>query len=180
MRSKSACAAIEPFDFSERHSILLHARPETILNSVRCYRLGDDPLLRPALYLRGLPARLLHAPSPPPLELQDFTLLSQTGHSLVYGLKGAFWRTDYGLRHFDTPMEFLGNRDASVATLILSFMTVPAKRGGTRLVTQTHVLCPTSHVRRRFLPYWLVIRPASGLLRRRMLSQIKARCERST
>ncbi|MFT8521674.1 hypothetical protein [Gluconobacter oxydans] len=179
MCSKSARATMDPFDFSERHSILIRARPETILNSVRHYRLGDDLLLRPALYLRGLPARLLHAPSPPPLELQDFTLLSQTNRSLVYGLKGAFWRTDYGLRRFDTPMEFLGDRDASAATLILSFMTVPAKRGRTRLVTQTHILCPTSHVRRRFLPYWLVIRPVSGLLRRRMLSQIKAQCERS-
>lgn len=179
MRSKSACAMMDLFDFSERHSILIRARPETILNSVRRYRLGDDPLLRPALYLRGLPTRLLHAPSPPPLELQDFTLLSQTDRSLVYGLKGAFWRTDYGLRHFDTSMEFLGDRDASGAILILSFMTGPATRERTRLVTQTHVLCPTSHIRQCFLPYWLVIRPISGLLRRRMLPQIKARCERS-
>ncbi|WP_252345402.1 hypothetical protein [Gluconobacter sp. P1C6_b] len=180
MRSKSACATREAFDFSERHSILIRARPATVLNGVRHYRLGDDALLRPALYLRGLPARLLRAPSPPPLELQDFTLLSQTNRSLIYGLKGAFWQTNYGLRRFDTSMEFLGDRDASVATLILSFMTGPATRGRTRLVTQTHILCPTSHVRRCFLPYWLVIRPVSGLLRRRMLSQIKARCERST
>ncbi|MFT8715923.1 hypothetical protein [Gluconobacter potus] len=179
MCSKFAYATTEPFDFSEHHSILIRARPGAILNSVRHYRLGDDPLLRPALYLRELPARLLRAPPPPPLDLQDFTLLSQTNRSLVYGLKGAFWQTDYGLRRFDTPMEFLGNRDASIATLILSFVTGPATPKRTRLVTQTHVLCPTSHVRRRFLPYWLVIRPVSGLLRRRMLSQIKARCERN-
>ncbi|GBR52872.1 hypothetical protein [Gluconobacter sphaericus] len=179
MCSKSACATMDPFDFSERHSILIRARPESILNSVRRYRLGDDPLLRPALYLRGLPARLLHTPPPPPLELQDFTLLSQTDRSLIYGLKGSFWRTNYGLRRFDTPMEFLGDRDASSATLVLSFMTMPAGRERTRLVTQTHILCPTSYVRRRFLPYWLIIRPVSGLLRRRMLSQIKVRCEQS-
>ncbi|GBQ92393.1 hypothetical protein [Gluconobacter albidus] len=178
MRSKSAHTSIGPFDFSERHSILIHALPGTILNCVRHYRLDEDALIRPALYLRGLPARLLRSPSAPPLELQDFTLLSETDRSLAYGLKGAFWQTDYGLHRFDTPMAFLGDRDASVATLILSFVTEPATKGRMRLVTQTHVLCPTPHVWRRFLPYWLVIRPVSGLLRRRMLSQIKARCER--
>ncbi len=180
MRSKSAHVSIEPFDFSERHSVLIHALPGTILNCVRHYRLDEDPLIRSALSLRGLPARLLQRPPPTPLELRDFTLLSATDHSLVYGLKGAFWQTDYGLHHFDTPMAFLGDRDASVATLILSFVTAPATHGRTRLVTHTHVLCPTLRVRQRFLPYWLVIRPVSGLLRRRMLSQIKARCERNT
>lgn len=84
------------------------------------------------------------------------------------------------MHHFDTPIVFLRDRDASVATLILSFVTAPATRGRTRLVTQTHVLCPTIRVRQRFLPYWLMIRPVSGLLRRRMLSQIMAACERKT
>nr|WP_249199846.1 hypothetical protein [Gluconobacter sp. Dm-62] len=157
---------------------MIRALPRSILDCTRHYRLNDDALFRAALFLRGLPAHLLQAPSPPALELEDFTLLSVTDRSLVYGLKGAFWHTDYGLRRFDTPIEFFGNRDASLATLILSFTTAPATQGRTRLVTQTHVLCPTRHVRRRFLPYWVVIRLGSGLLRRRMLSQIKAQCER--
>lgn len=180
MYSKSAHDPVGPFDFSERHSILINAPPSSILSYVRHYRLGDDALIRPALFLRALPARLLRRAPPPSLELQDFTLLAATDRGLVYGLKGAFWQPDYGLRRFDTSMDFLGDRDASLATLILSFMTRPAPRGRTRLVTQTHILCPTRHVWRRFLPYWLVIRPVSGLMRRRMLSQIKARCEKGS
>lgn len=62
MCSKSARATMDPFDFSERHSILIPARPETILNSVPHYRLGMIRFSAPTLYLRGLPARLLHAP----------------------------------------------------------------------------------------------------------------------
>ncbi|MBF0860623.1 hypothetical protein [Gluconobacter kanchanaburiensis] len=167
-----------PFDFSERHSIFINAPSDVILNCVRHYRLGDDTLFRPALYLRSLPARLMRRPLPA-LDLDDFTLLLADHQRLVYGLKGAFWETDYGLLRFNTPTEFLGDRDASVATLILSFRISSVTESRTYLVTRTDILCPTRRIRRLFLPYWLLIRPVSGLLRRRMLSQIKARSEQS-
>ena len=40
----------------------------------------------------------------------------------------------------------------------------------TLLTAETRVYCPDRYSLLRFTPYWLAIRPVSGLLRRRMLS----------
>jgi hypothetical protein len=42
------------------------------------------------------------------------------------------------------------------------------------LHTQTRVFCTDEASLRRFRPYWLLIRPVSGLIRRRLLARIAA------
>ena len=49
--------------------------------------------------------------------------------------------------------------------------------GGTELTTETRVLCADAGARRRFLPYWYLIRPASGMIRRVMLREIRRSAE---
>jgi len=44
--------------------------------------------------------------------------------------------------------------------------------GRTRLLTETRVHCVDAGARRRFTPYWWLIRPVSGLIRRRLLARI--------
>ncbi|MNT33576.1 hypothetical protein D3C72_1695100 [compost metagenome] len=44
---------------------------------------------------------------------------------------------------------------------------------GTRLTTRTRVWCGDAAAQRRFTAYWLLIRPASGLIRRRMLQRVR-------
>jgi hypothetical protein len=39
--------------------------------------------------------------------------------------------------------------------------------------TETRVYCPDRYSLIMFLPYWLIIRPVSGLLRRRALGAIR-------
>jgi hypothetical protein len=39
------------------------------------------------------------------------------------------------------------------------------------------LFCPTPVMRRKFAPYWYVIRPVSGLIRRRMLGRIRQQAE---
>ena len=58
-----------------------------------------------------------------------------------------------------------------MARLALNFSVAQTDQGQT-LTTQTRVFCPDDESLRRFRPYWLLIRPASGFIRRRLLQRI--------
>jgi hypothetical protein len=67
-----------------------------------------------------------------------------------------------------------------MAKLALGFSVQNASVGQTKLVTETRVHCPDRLSRLSFTPYWILIRPVSGLIRRRILNSVKGRSERSS
>jgi hypothetical protein len=162
------------FEFSERHSVGIAAPAQRIMESVTTWRNRDDPLVRAAMTLRETPARLLGCARPRLLELADFTLLEQQADTaLIFGLIGAFWEADYGLRDIPSIAAFRAERHDDVCKLVLGFVVQPQAGKRYRLVTETRISCVTARARHRFLPYWLLICPVSGLIRRRMLSAIR-------
>lgn len=168
------------FEFSERHSIDIAAPAQRIMEAVTAWRNRDDPLVRAAITLRETPARLLGRARPRLLELADFTVLEHRADTaLIFGLIGAFWEADYGLRDTPSTAVFLADRHDDVCKLALGFVVQPQAGKGYRLITETRISCVTARARHRFLPYWLLIRPVSGLIRRRMLSAIRERSERA-
>jgi len=114
----------------------------------------------------GFASDLQHRPS---FSIANFTFLGRDGNrEVAFGLAGRFWQSDYGLVEVHDANAF-GALDASgIAKLVMNFCTGPEGRG-TRLTTCTRVWCSDEAARRRFLPYWLLIRPASGLIRQRLL-----------
>ena len=169
---------IPRFDFSERHSVDISAPASLIMNAVAAWRNQDDPLVRAAIRLREMPARLLGHARQRNLDLTDFTLLERRGDAaLVYGLTGAFWRADYGLCDIPTTDAFLTPCHDDVCKLALGFSIQPGPHGTQLLVTETRVFCAMDRARRRFTPYWYLIRPVSGLIRRRMLATIREQSE---
>ncbi|GCE84164.1 DUF2867 domain-containing protein [Komagataeibacter diospyri] len=169
------------FNFHERHSIDICAPASRIMNAVTAWRNENDPLVRAAIRLREMPARLLGHARQQHLDLSDFTLLERRGDtSLVYGLTGTFWQTDYGLCDIPSTEAFLAPRHDDVCKLTLGFTVQPGSKNTHRLVTETRVLCVTDRAARRFTPYWYLIRPVSGLIRRRMLATIRKQAETSS
>ncbi|GBQ97984.1 hypothetical protein GLI01_18670 [Gluconacetobacter liquefaciens] len=161
------------FDFSERHHIDIAAPARRIMNAVAAYRTQDDRLTRMAIRLREVPARLLGQTQGRPLDRSDFTLLERRDDTaIVYGLIGAFWQADYGLCAIPAPAIFQADRQDDVCKLVLGFTLHPGPGHRRRLVTETRVFCVTARARRLFTPYWYLIRPVSGLIRRRMLAAI--------
>ncbi|GAN68913.1 DUF2867 domain-containing protein [Acetobacter orleanensis] len=166
------------FDFRERHSIDISAPDGRIMQAVTAWRSENDPLVRAAIRLRELPARLLGHRRQRTLDLSDFTLLEQQGNSvLIYGLIGAFWQAGYGLCTVPSTDAFLAPRQDDVCKLALGFTIQPGPGRSHRLVTETRVFCVTDRARQRFMPYWYLIRPVSGLIRRRMLAAIRDQSE---
>jgi len=93
----------------------------------------------------------------------------------VGGLVGRFWEIwsgDFGLVAVARPDEFLACNTPRTAKLVIGFSAEPVG-AETVLTTETRVYCPDRYSLIMFTPYWLAIRPVSGLLRRRALGAIK-------
>lgn len=165
--------------FSERHACAIAAPPARVLDAVAAYRPETDPLFRAMIGLRELPMRLFDKSDHQRASfgIDDFTLLGRDETSIVYGLVGQFWKSDYGLVPVADGAAFLAIDTDDVAKLALAFAVNHDREGRTLLVTETRVHCANRAIRLKFTPYWLLIRPVSGLLRRRILSSIRKTSE---
>jgi hypothetical protein len=175
------------YQFSERHGATLNCTPGEALNAVmvmsRQSRQGR--VAETAMSIRIWPARLLHWISPrqfpPPARVTpvNFLPLGRDGDlEMVGGLVGKFWRPDFGLRRVESPTEFLACNPPRTAKLVLGFAAEQVG-AATWLTTETRVYCPDRYSLIMFTPYWLIIRPVSGLLRRRALGNIRRIAEAS-
>lgn len=80
---------------------------------------------------------------------------------------------DFGLKPMPDAQSFLQYDDGRSAKLVLRFSVIEHPHDGNTLRTETFVYCPSRRTRFIFGSYWLVIRAGSGLVRRRMLSQVR-------
>lgn len=167
------------YQFAEEHSRYIPAPPERVLDVIGRPDVVDDPVARILIALREIPNRLAgrlgfasnlhHHPS---FGIANFTFLGRDGNrELAYGLAGRFWQSDYGLVAVVDAAAFSALNPSGIAKLVMNF-TAEAEDFGTRLTTRTRVWCGDDATRRNFNPYWLLIRPASGLIRRRLLKRV--------
>lgn len=165
--------------FNERHSLDIAAPQANVMAAVQSYRPESDALLRNATALRELPIRLLdrlrgrESASRPPFGLDNFSLLEQDGdRQRALGLAGKFWQADYGQTTIANAADFLAFSQPGAAKLVLSFTAEALDSRRTRLTTETRVFCLDNAARRKFTPYWYLIRPVSGLIRLRILKSV--------
>ncbi|GAA6119587.1 hypothetical protein [Acidovorax sp. FG27] len=166
------------YQFAEEHSRYIPASQARVLDVLGRPAVLNDPIARGLIALRETPNRLAgrlgfasglkHRPS---FSVADFTPLGRDGdRELAHGLAGRFWQSDYGLVDVRDAAAFQALDPAGIAKLVMNFTAAP-EGGGTRLTTRTRVWCGDDAALRRFRPYWLLIRPASGLIRRRLLKR---------
>jgi hypothetical protein len=156
--------------------------------------LAGSRIVRLLLALRGIPAAIsrgvsdvngLKQPRDAPVTLATFEQLgfrildSRPPEELVIGLEGRFWRPSGGM--CTPPADaFLSSMPAAgTARAAWNFRVVENGPKACELSTETRVLCASPEVRRRFLPYWWLVRPGSGLIRREMLRAIRDQAERT-
>lgn len=164
------------YQFAEAHSRYIPATAASVLEAVSQANVVDDPIVRRLIALREFPNRLAGwlgfkstLKDRPALGLGNFTFLGRNGdHEMAYGLAGRFWQSDYGLVKVADEHAFFALDTSGIAKLVMNF-TAEAEGPGTRLTTRTRIWCGDEATRRSFRPYWFLIRPASGWIRRRML-----------
>ena len=170
------------YQFSERHQLLVAATPAALLDAAARPGTSDDPWAHRFIQLRELPDRLMGAlgragglKNRVAFGFHNFTALGRDGdRELAFGLVGKFWRSDYGSVAIDGPTAFEAFAEPGVAKLVLNFSAEPLGDRCTWLRTQTRVFCNDRASTLRFTPYWYLIRPVSGLIRRRLLTRIAA------
>jgi len=159
--------ALPVYHHREQHSIHVDATPEAALAAAKATRLEDVPVVLALSRLRGLkPARR----GPIWDALLDAGFRPHDPETLV--LIGRPWTFRGGIRTDD----FASFSEPGYAKMAMGVRAVAEGRGA-RLETETRIFLTDAASRRRFVAYWLVIRPFSGLIRRLWLGGAKRRAE---
>jgi hypothetical protein len=156
---KSLDAYLPTYEFSSRHEVALAVDPVRADRALREVTFKELPLVRALMLMRGLGRRgandaMLATMIPRATVLEDVP-----GEGLVLTLTGQFWR----LR---------GRGPEPPATAVIDFRALEG-----RLATETRVHVPDPISRRKFVRYWRIVRPFSGLIRMLVLRAAKRRAE---
>ncbi len=165
--------------FRERHGVLTLASADDLLTAAEHVTWAEVPVMRTLMRLRS--AGLLQLPGDRTIlaVMSDigFTELARSDNELVIGAIGRPWRGRGGrgprLHEFPDPGAVFAAYDApGSAKMIFNFRVIPGA-----LTTETRVQLTDERSRRAFRRYWIVIRPFSGLIRRRWLDAIVRRAD---
>ena len=160
----TAADVLPEFHHRERHSIPVHASPEKALAAVKEARVEDMPGLRLLFGLRGLrPGQTGSL-----WDAMCASFFRPAGDDTLVAV-GKPWVPRGGMLVVD---DFAAFAEPGYAKMAVDFRFVDG-----RLTTETRVLLTSPDARRRFRPYWLVVRPFSGLTRRLWLRAAKRRAE---
>lgn len=183
------------FDARSSHALEIAADPAHVYHALLSIDFSRNPVVRVLMAIRTAPAMLLAPrrtwarwktaravrlgqPAGDMLAGAFTQLEAVPPVELVLGLTGRFWTPSGGL----IPSDVATFRDpvpAGLARAAWNFRVEPARGGGSRLSTETRVLCADAATRRSFLRYWRIISPGSGLIRWALLRQVKSVAENS-
>jgi hypothetical protein len=152
-------AALPRWDWHEVHERTIAAPPEEALRAFADAPFASDRVVELSLRLRGLRAAGTVREG---LERLGFEVLVDTSTELVLGATGAPWMLRGGLRRFTAEREKTVRIACDLRAELLT-------GGGSLVSTETRILAVDAHAKRWFGRYWLVVRPFSGLIRRRWL-----------
>jgi hypothetical protein len=156
---KSLDEFLPVYEFATRHEVTVAVAPPRADRALREVTYREVPLVRALLFGRGLgvakgDAKVVATMVPRARVLEDVP-----GEGIVLTLSGQFWR-------------WRGRGPEGPATAVIAFRAEPGV-----LATETRVHVPDPVSRRKFVRYWRVIKPFSGLIRNQVLRAAKRRAE---
>ncbi|MGO9325904.1 MAG: hypothetical protein ACLP07_15225 [Terracidiphilus sp.] len=175
-------AIMPEYQFSEKHLIRIHARPEQVLQATRDATWSDMKSLITLLKIRGAVTRApFHdtgAFSPDKRILDAFaasgSLIDTSEHELVtFNAVNMRERRPSGVH---TLQEFVDYRMQGGIKTAYAFNVEDAGGGWSTLTAETRMMVYSDSTRGPAI-YWRLIVPGSGLLRREWLNGIKRRAE---
>jgi hypothetical protein len=170
------------YDVHERHELWVRAEPHAAYAAVKAVSAQEVKLFGPLMRLRtfGRSGRAFGRHTPlldEMLKIGFVELGERPGEEIVVGAIGRFW-SPVGNRPRATE-DFAGFDEPGYAKAAMNFAVRP-DGDGSRITTETRVLGTDPSASRKFRVYWLVIRLASGAIRRSWLKAIRQRCAQTT
>jgi len=166
------------YHFHERHSRWINANPAQVWDALTAVTLNQLTITRPLMAIRHLGQRS-PGPSKPLLTDGPVTMFQLTAPAYaVGGAVGRPWQLRADRRDMSSLEDFIRFAEPGWVKYLTDFQLQP-RDGGVQLTTETRGYSTDQRARRRFALYWVVIRPASGLIRRDLLATV-ARLARGT
>ncbi|MFU0922050.1 hypothetical protein [Kluyvera sichuanensis] len=166
------------FQFYEKHQTVIETHsPEKILPIIANFDIQQDTVIRFLMSVRQLPQKFRRNKQHQVISrfgLDSFTLLEKSASELCYGLRGQFWRADFGLENVPDTDVYLAAVKPGSAKLLLRYRINKVKEGQYQLQTETFIHCPDSATRLKMAAYWMAIRAGSGWIRKRTLTAVKS------
>lgn len=186
------------FDFTEVHSIRIKASREVAYQAFTQVTLAEiSGIVRLLFFLRELPWKIarkeeasltfdIHKPMLAQMLTGNFLLITEkVPEEIVFGLIvsrkiGTFVDGYNGAEKLpENAEEFLVFHHPDYLSVVANFLITPAETPGFVTVrTESRTRAWSPQAKRDFTPYWRIIRPFSGLIRRLWLSGIKRRAVR--
>lgn len=161
------------FDFRERHSTKIFAKPEVIASFVERLDMRQSRIIRFLFRLRGMPSDMTGKAG---FEKSRFIELERIENKeVIIGLIGQFWKPNGNLQLF-CPEEFRKFSIDDFLKAVWNFEIIQLQ-DYCLLETETRIQCLGKNAKRRFSRYWFFIRPFSGLIRKEILKSIKRNAE---
>ena len=159
------------YSFNEYHETIINGHIEEVYETARNFDLSKSHLIKWLFKIRGLPTKRMH--------LQDF--ISDIGFTIieenipVENLIG-FWAR-YKIESIPSPDDFIRTTISARVKVVWNFYLEELDSNQVRLSTETRVLCITPSAKITFGIYWMIIKPFSGIIRKKMLRIIKENSE---
>jgi hypothetical protein len=167
LRKKLIDKYLPKYSFNEYHETTINGPIEEVYETAKNFDLSKSHLIKWLFKVRGLPTKRMH--------LQDF--ISDIGFSTieenipVENLIG-FWAR-YKIEPILNPDDFIKNTISARIKVVWNFYLEKLDSNQVRLSTETRVLCITPSAKVTFGLYWMIIKPFSGVIRKKMLRIIK-------
>lgn len=162
------------YEFSERHTIDVHASMEQTYAALRLFDMRDSFVVRWLYRLRGLPAKALSLDGM--LKWGFILLAEEPPCELVFGLVGRFWTRTAGIQSMESK-DFESFDQAGYAKVAANFSLTQLPDGTVRAATETRIHCSDDASRFRFRLYWTLIGPFSAWIRMEWLRLVKRQAE---
>lgn len=163
------------YDVRASYGMDVHASPEIVYRAVLETNLADSVLAKVLMVMRSLGRRQTGQKSfrfgDLPSRGSFFLLGQDPPREIVAGVVGKFWALRSNVGDGDRE-SFRAPPAPGTAKAAWNFR-VDRTTSGTRLTTETRVLCADDESRRAFRRYWSVIGPFSGVIRMEALRLIR-------
>ena len=162
------------YDIHTEHRAVVRAPNLPTYEVASALDLSSSWITRTLFRIRGLPAAALRREG---LKALRFKLLSEEPpRGYVLGIIGKFWTLSGHLVDYE-PTAFRDFDEAGFARAAWSFEVTALDEKSCELRTVTRIACTDDESRRRFLRYWRVIGPFSGVIRREALAAVRRQAE---
>ena len=155
------------FTFNELHEIVVNRPIENVYHAAKDFDLSKSRTISLLFKIRGLPTKRPNLQNF--IDDMGFTILEE---NYPYERLVGFWARGK-IAKIPSYEEFVKNTISPWLKVVWNFQFEELEKDKTKVSTETRVLCVAPITKLTFGLYWAIIKPFSGLTRKKMLHIIK-------